>query len=136
MGELDPGEDSLTGVGVGGFSPSGLPRAVEQAGCALCLLGELALFNFLSGYEVDSKTVRENRERRGEKKQTRFRGNLLLNKDRTRELGPWCCPHYSPPHQPPARPLSLCVRATVPGIAHLVIDSLTFLQGTQTAFLT
>lgn len=113
---MDPGEDSLMGGGGGRLSLSGWPGAVEQASSALCLLGELALFNFLSGCEVDSKTVRENRERRGEKKQTRFRGNLLLNKDRTRGLGPWCRPHYSPPHQPPACPLSLCVQVTVPGV--------------------
>lgn len=33
-------------------------------------LGEFSLFNFLSGSEVDGKAVRENRERRGEKKRT------------------------------------------------------------------
>lgn len=118
-------------VGVG-LSLSGWPSAVEQASSALCLFGELALFNFLPGYEVGSKTVRENRERRGEKKRTRFQGNRSPDKDRTHGRGPWCHPYYSPLHQPLACPLSLCVRATVPGIAHLAIDPLTSLQGTQT----
>lgn len=118
-----------------GVSLSGWPDAVEQASSALCLLGELALFNFLSGYEVGSKIVRENRERRGEKKQTRFRGNPSPDKDRAHGLGPGSTLiTVTLTSLLPSKPV--CVCATIPGIAHIAIDPLTSLQGTQTAFLT